>query len=82
MAFTVVPSLIGTNHWGLILIDYHARKLIIIDPQNLKSNLNCLKEQSKLLDISLENFNIQTLDHTVQTDDWSCGFFIMIVIFS
>ena len=82
--FTVVPVFLNCNHWSLIIIDYCQSKIHLIDPKDDPSNLSQLEKFAKSLQSKqnpFEHYTFSTPMHTIQENDWECGFFIMIVFF-
>lgn len=82
-AFTVLPCFINNNHWALIIVDYCAKRFVLIDPMDLEENINQLQELAKRLysnNKPVTEYVFHRVDHTIQRDSWTCGYFIMIVI--
>ena len=81
--FIVGPHLVNNNHWLALIISLKHRQFLLLDPLNLECPLtgkafqNWLKYYYTRKDCDQEEWKINKIKHPLQTDNHSCGVFVI-----
>jgi Ulp1 family protease len=86
--FIAGPHFINNNHWVAFIIDLKQQEFQIVDPKGLDLDCGLLSDSfSSWLQYlmnrdfcEIENWNVTTIQHPIQTDSFNCGIFVTIFI--